>query len=284
MELIIRAVRFLTRGGADSRQMIVRLTGMIALVVLVWLAVRLTQNAGAPPPLQQHTLPEQGAITLMGAIEMDGSVSGTLEQGERHGWSFTGERGQLVDLRVFGDWDSTLELIAPGSDAAIAIDFNSGGGSTALLCGQRLLADGAYIAVVSGYLGVPNRDFGDYRLELSARPASDPVPIAYGDTISERAETCDGDFYLLDVEQGETLEIAITPEDGADLFARLLTADSARRLLLTSRETTNEAGQPIDLLRADILENARLLINVSRRIDHPPADYVMTVTHPQHDG
>lgn len=280
MEFIIKALRFLLRGGTDSRQIVIRLAGLVALVVFVWLAVRLTQNTGAPLPLPQHTLPEQGEITVIGAIEMSGTASGTLGQGERHGWTFTGERGQYVDLRVFGEWDSTLELIPPNGRESIAIDFSSGGGSAAMLCGQVLRTAGEYTAVVSGYLGLPDRDFGDYELSLTTRPASETVPVAYGDTVSGRVETCDGDFYLIDVEQGDMLEVTLTPDAGADLFARLLTSNSAREVLTISRSTTDDAGRAIDVLTAEFTQNAQLLLNVSRRIDHPPADYVMTISRP----
>jgi hypothetical protein len=213
-------------------------------------------------------LPTRGALTDSGTLTFGGTVSGTLAEGERQAWAFAGEQGQRVNLRVRGEVDSTLELIPPGGVDSIAIDFSSGGGHDAFICNQALYEGGVYRAVVSSYLGSPNRVVGSYELSLEAENAVETRPIAYGETLEGQLTTCDGDYYALAVEAGDTLRATLAADDGANLYLRLLSRRAATEALAFSRQ-----GDGGDVLEFTVETDGEVIIQVNRPPNEPEASY-----------
>ncbi|MBL8161444.1 MAG: hypothetical protein JNJ61_05610 [Anaerolineae bacterium] len=258
--------------GRSAHDIIIRVIGLvvIAIIVVLWTGQNRSPSSFAPD--NAALLPTRGALTDAGTLPMGATVSGTLLEGQRQAWLFEGERGQRVNLRVRGEVDSTLELIPPGQSDSIAIDFNSGGGYDAFICNQPLYESGSYRAVVSSYLGTPDRAVGAYELSLEAETAVETRPIAYGETVEGQLTTCDGDYYALAVEAGDTLRVTLTADDGANLYIRLLTRRAAAEVLAFSRQ---EDGQ--DVLEFTVEANGDVIIQVNRPPNEPEASYRLSV-------
>jgi hypothetical protein len=216
-------------------------------------------------------------LTEAGTLEVGGTVTGSLAKGERHTWAFEGTAGQRINIRVRGDWDSTIELIPPNGTESIAVDFNSGGGWQAFLCSQLLPRAGTYRAVVSGYLGLPDKDFGEYTLTIEEENYIEDRPIAYDETVETTLTTCDGDFYVIDVEAGDTLQVMLTPESGAEMYLRLLPDRYVGNPLAFGSDTVDDAGRAAEMFAVEIFESQRFFIQVDAPIDAPEASYTLTV-------
>ncbi|GEM_PF-5199232 len=274
MEFIIRIVRFVTRGDGSGRTMLIRLIGLIVIFVLVSIILR---TRPTPTFNQTDFLPTQNAFAIVGTLAFDETVSGSIGEAERDAWQFEGESGQFVNLRVRGDLDSTLELIPPDGDAAIAIDFASGGDYQAFLCAQFLRFTGTYTAVVSGYLGLPDRDTGDYTLSLEPAVFEDARPLGMGERASGQTDTCDGDFFTIEVEIGDPYEIVVTPEEGEVVFARLMPSRTASEPIAVSVNGTNADGRAVEIITGTETVNRTLLLNIRGIVDAPPVEYTVSL-------
>lgn len=235
MDVIFRFLRFLTIGSPDGKQIRIRLVGFAAIFVIVGIWGLNDRSQTPPSGIRGDTSPTLAPLSDAGTISVGGSVTGSLAEGERHAWSFEGQQGQRVSIRVRGDWDSTVEVYPPGGSQGIGIDFSSGGGVEAFLCSFRLSSTGTFHAVVSGYLGTPGRNFGDYTLSIREEGYVEERPVAYGATVEGRLSTCDGDFYTVAVEQGDTLEVRLTPLDNADIYVMLLPSRASDDLIAVGR-------------------------------------------------
>lgn len=276
MDALAGFLRFILR-ARSGRELILRLTGLIVIGVAVVIFTSDSRGRVAAPPDPIDALPTRGALTEVGTLAMGGTVSAVLGAGERHAWGFTGELGQRISLRVRGEIDSTLELIPPDGTESIAIDFSSGGGRDAFLCNLRLARSGTYRAVVSTYLGLPNYASGPYELSLAAETAIETRPIAFGTSIDGRLTTCDGDYYALDVQPGDTALVTLQPDAGANLYVALQARRDSTEILAFSRESTGADGAAIDSLNAEFNAAGTVILRVSRPPDEPEAGYRLTV-------
>lgn len=280
--LFIRLLRFVTLGNPSPQMMLFRLV-LLGVVFVVTVAISQNQSDQRVAFDPVITLPTRSANLLQGTLTLPRStVSGTLNKGERHAWQFEGERGQTVNLRVRGDWDSTLELLPPRSTQPIAIDFNSGGGYSAFLCNTTLYGPGLYTAVVSGYLALPDRDAGAYTLSLESSSVQEAIPIAIGETAAGLVDTCDGDFYRITVRKGDSFEVTVIPDGDAELSAVLLSSRySTTGALAVGRETTDAQGRTVERFSTTASADTELSIRVYSPMDVArDASYTIRVDAP----
>lgn len=125
------------------------------------------------------------------ALALDTPRSGTLQSGDaqlRSGefvdaYTFTGRRGQGVDIRLASDaFDPYLMIAGPGDFSAWNDDDNEAGGKNARLS-LTLPADGAYTIRATSY---ESGESGAYRLTVSAASpvsAANAAQIALGQTV-----------------------------------------------------------------------------------------------------
>jgi hypothetical protein len=277
MTIILKILRFVMSGGDSGREMRIRIVGVIVMVVVIS-AILMLRTSDVPTYNPGDLLPTQAALIVRGRLPLRGEASDVLsEASERHAWQIEAEGGEYVNLRVRGELDSTLEIIPPGFDRSTAIDFSSGGGNQAFLCMQSLRRPGLYTVVVSSYLAPPNRAIGAYSLSVEPAFFEEARPLAAGETLTGRTDSCDGDFYTLTVSTGEMFEVTVMPEPGRDVFARLYRSRTAGELLGFSRSMTDAEGRSVDVMTFTATATGTLTLNVSAQVDFPPADYSITV-------
>jgi hypothetical protein len=279
MNFIYSVFRLLSVGNPNPRQLAIRAVGLgvLILVAVIW-GINY-RNSLPPSGIRGDTSPTLSPLTDAGTLEVGGSVTGSLADGERHTWAFEGAAGQRVNIRVRGDWDSTLALLPPNGSQSIAGDFNSGGGWQAFMCNQLLRTAGTYRIVVSGELGLPDKNFGDYTLTIEEETYIEERPLAYGETVEGRLTTCDGDFYTVAVEQGDRLEVTLTPENGAKMYIRLLSSRTDDETIYYGQDTIAEDGRPQQVIAVDVRQNATIFIHVDVPIDEPEAAYSLSIGH-----
>ncbi len=273
---MIELLRFLTRGKSTPRMLTLRLAGLVAMAIVVYIFLSDTGVVQVGNPAGGF-LPTQAAVRSAGEIRLGEAVSGTVRPGERDGWIFRSERGQRVNIRVRSEWDSYLEVIPANGTQAVAVDANSGGQYQPFICNYRLGAAGAYQIVVSDFLGLPTPAAGDYELLVEAATHEDTRPIQAGETVDGVVDSCDGDFYLVNVKAGERLEVVVTVEGESPLYARLLNERGSDDTLAFS--TTNPANDGIvtDTFSVEILADGALIIQVGAPLDSDPIAYRLTV-------
>jgi hypothetical protein len=108
----------------------------------------------------------------VGTIVFGDSVTGEVsngEQGER--WTFEGETGQRVTIRMTGDFDTYLELLSPNG-TELTSDDDSGGNRTSLINSYYLPDNGTYTIIARGY---NDSATGAYELSLS-RGGTEALP------------------------------------------------------------------------------------------------------------
>jgi hypothetical protein len=264
-------------GSSDPKQLAIRVIGLIALVVIlvIWGATQRSQNSPVnnPGPLLTVT-----PLSDIGTLAIGDSVTGSLADDERQSWAFEGQRGQRVNVRVLGDWESTVELLPPEGARAIATDLNLGGADQAIFCNLALPASGTYHVVVGGGLGNSGMvTFGDYTLVLEEENYVEDRQIAYGDTVEGRLTTCDGDFYTLPVKEGDRLQVTLAPEGGAEMYLRLLPTRKDGQLIAFGRDALSADGQAQEIAAVQVLANSTFFIQVAAPYTAPEAGYTLTV-------
>lgn len=277
MNLLYSLYRLLTVGSPNRRQVGIRVVAIIIMfgVLIAWGVSYRSQ----PPPssIQVDSRPTEAPISSTGQVQIGGSVSATLAEGERQAWTFDGQRGQRLSIRVLGGWDSTLEIYPPNGRAPIGGDFNSGGGYQAFMCSYRLAYDGTWTVVVSGYLGVPGKNFGAYELRVDEENYVEERPIDFGGSVEGRLSTCDGDYYTITVKTGDSLRLTLTPEDGANLYMRLLPSRDSTDTVAISQSTTGEDGATQDVIAVRALQDTTFFINVTRAPGQHEGAYTLAV-------
>ena len=110
-------------------------------------------------------------IIEIGPVSVGVPAQGTLDVGQRQGWTLTGRKDQRVAIAVYGAWDSYVTLLMPEGTQSLAQDGFSGGYGQALISGVTLPMDGTYRIIVSG----ENGGAGNYELQVGKGAPAKPA-------------------------------------------------------------------------------------------------------------
>jgi hypothetical protein len=275
VNILLPLLRFLSIGDPDRKQLGIRLIAVAALVIVMVVWGINYRNQLPPSGIMGDTSPTLSPLEAVGTVDFDEPVEDSLGEGERHTWAFEGGAAQRVNIRVRGDWWANIELLPPNGDAPIA-RANSAQG--AFLCNFRLIGAGTYRVIVSGVRETGGKKFGDYELSLAEENYVEEQPINFGDTVESRLTTCDGDFYTIALEQGDRLQVTVTPETGAETYLRLLSQRERGDLIAIGQTVVGEDGQSQEVAAVEALVDATFFIQVQLPLDAPEASYSISVS------
>jgi serine/threonine protein kinase len=150
------------------------------------------------------------------SIDMDETVSGSLNVGSSQRWSFSGERGQVVSIVVSAEYDSTVTLIAPnGNQLAFNDDYTDLGDSRIL--DFELTTNGSYTIIVASF---DNSSGGSYTLSLSdvsstvssrsGQAAS--ASISMGETVSGTINVGGSQRWTFNGQSGQVVDIVVSAD------------------------------------------------------------------------
>ena len=174
-------------------------------------------------------------------IEYGSVVSGLLISGVEDEWSFFGNEGDVITIRMTGDFDTYLELM-DFSDYRFTYNDDGGEGRNSLISSFTLPITGTYTIVARGFRSSAQ---GDYTLELIVDSLADDttstsggggsstsgdggttttIPsdgsINYGDTISANLRSGNEDEWTFSGNAGDIITISMTA--GFDTYLELM--------------------------------------------------------------
>ncbi len=205
---------------------------------------------GADPSIQQLVLPEDGlyqaivrgeggatgrytlGLTLGqpaagppntdgGFLRYDTAVRDQVSGGADDEWVFEGAQGDEVTISLYSDeFDTELALLDPDG-ATLFADDDGGPGTSSLIQGLRLTADGTYTILAGGR----GDGGGAYLLSLVLSSAAladgtDGGPIDFGEVVEDVISDDDGDEWTFIGQAGDIVTIALTG-DGLDTLLEL---------------------------------------------------------------
>lgn len=162
-----------------------------------------------------------------GEIEYGETAQGTLALGDRHEWTFDGEKGDVVTIAMNagGDQDTFLELYGP-DDVFLTDDDDSGEDYNALIEYYELPSDGTYrIVACGGLFGVE----GAYELTLRLTQMVIEGTLDYGDEVEVTLTSGTRHHWLFDGERGDVVTISMTSDD-FDTYLELFAPDGVREM------------------------------------------------------
>lgn len=269
----------LLAGSTSPRQRAFRMIGLFFLILILVIWGINTRRQLPPSGIDGDFGQTLAPASERGVLAIGASVTGSLAADERHSWTFEGEMGQHVNVRMLSDWDSVVELLPSDGTQALATDPNYGGADQALVCNFPLPANGTYRVVVRGGTGNTGMEtFGDYTLHVEQEAYNEERLLSYGETVAGTVTTCDGDFYTIPVEAGDTLQVTLTPESSVELYLRLLTSRSSRDLVAFGSDAVGAEGQAQQMIAVDVLEATTFFIQVSKPYAIPEVDYTLTIS------
>ncbi len=149
-------------------------------------------------------------------IEYGDELQGSIRAGENEYWSFAGESGDQITIRMrSSDFDSYLALFGP-DDRYLISDDDSGGGLNSRIDRFVLPSSGIFNIVAMSYWDDTG---GDYTLELERTDSGRSIDeigggsLEYGDTVRERLNIWTGDVWTFSGEAGDRVSIRMSSND-----------------------------------------------------------------------
>jgi hypothetical protein len=149
-------------------------------------------------------------------IEFGDELQGSISARENHFWSFSGDSGDQITIRMrSSDFDTYLVLFGP-DDRYVTCDDDSGGGLNSMIDRFVLPDSGIFNIVAMPYWYDVG---GDYTLELERTDSGRSFTeigggsLEYGDTVHERLENWTGDVWTFSGEAGDRVSIRMRSND-----------------------------------------------------------------------
>jgi hypothetical protein len=145
----------------------------------------------------------------------------TLQAFEAHAWFFEGKAGDEVMVKVSplnGRLDLDIWLLNSRTERLTTSDAFLAGSPETIM--WQLPADEQYIVVVRDFFG----EAGDYVIEVNGRtipPASFAGTLTYGEPITPTLAPETSVFWQFDGEEGDTVDIFLTPLNDVDFLFTL---------------------------------------------------------------
>jgi hypothetical protein len=156
--------------------------------------------------------PAIGSISPQGgAIAYGDVVEAVLRSGDGDRYTFEGAEGDIVTIRMEGDFDTYLELYDP-NDSMLTSDDDSGGDLNSLIDSFVLPEDGTYAIVARPLSGDGS---GTYTLTLSVFDVSSlrqPGPIAIGESVMAELNGITGDIWTFVGSEGDAIQIEMVAD------------------------------------------------------------------------
>ena len=152
-------------------------------------------------------LMEKAVIVPPQPIEYGESVTGELTQPQGDRWSFSGEKGDIVQVTLTADYDNLLELRDSANEILIQ-DDDSGGSGNAAIAGFPLPEDGDYMIFVRAYDASYATDT-PYTLSFDKITVPLPGEIAYGTFVTTVLLSTEGDRWTFEGQDGDKVGIAV---------------------------------------------------------------------------
>lgn len=168
-------LRPILKDNPSPKVALLRLSPLLAIPVVIGIWGMWNRSQIPASGIAGDTSPQRAAARDVGTIRIGETVSGLLEPHAQDAWTIEGSEGQQIAIRVFSDWDSTLEFIAPDAREPSGIDFNSGGDYQPWIKDQTFYTDGPHRIIVSGRLGVPPGAAGAYELHVDLTGDNEPA-------------------------------------------------------------------------------------------------------------
>jgi hypothetical protein len=170
---------------------------------------------------------EEAASPEMGSLSYGDEVTGELDAGGHHFWTFEGQAGDAVTISMIGQGDLTdtyLELVGPDEEQ-LTTDDDSGEGSFALISDYVLQESGTYRITARSY----SDQSGPYTLTLDQVEITGET-IAYGDEASgELTEDTPRQYWFFEGQAGDVVTISMIGEgDLSDTYLELYGPDEMR--------------------------------------------------------
>jgi hypothetical protein len=158
-----------------------------------------------------------------GEIDFEETISGSIDEGGYHLWTFEGESGQTISISLTGNFDTYIQLYGPDG-FLVTLDYGSGSGSTSQISSYPLFADGEYTIIVSSFTSTS----GDYELSLlegapPPPPSEEQGSLEFGETGSGRLS--EGERHSWTFEGEEDQVISITMIGDFDTYLELYGPD-----------------------------------------------------------
>lgn len=155
----------------------------------------------------------------MGSVSLGDTISDTLDSGAEHVYTFTGERGTVINLIATTTLDFSPYLILRNSNAQELV-FDSGlSGQNAPICQYTLPYNGAYQVLVGGVGSAGRRD---YQLSLSEVNMEGEQPLEIGEIVTGVLSLCEEQHFRVRVNQGATVTITTRSERETNVETEML--------------------------------------------------------------
>jgi hypothetical protein len=200
------------------------------------LAIAETMQSQPPSetPAIGSTSPQGGTIAYGDVVETNiGDAAGDR-------YTFEGVEGDIVTIRMEGNFDTFLELY-DASDTMLISDDDSAGDLNSLIDSFVLPADGVYTIVARPLSSMAT---GKYTLSLSAFDMSSlrsPGPIAIGETVMAELNGITGDIWTFVGNEGDAIQIEMDAK--FDNYLELFDEDNSQ--LITDDDSAGNGNARI---------------------------------------
>lgn len=201
---------------------------------LLAIAETMQSQPASETPAIGSTSPQGGMIAYGDVVEA--TLSDTA--GDRY--TFEGTEGDIVTIRMEGNFDTFLELY-DASETMLTSDDDSAGDLNSLIDSFVLPADGVYTIVARPLSSMAS---GEYTLSLSAFDMSSlrsPGPIAIGETVMAELNGITGDIWTFVGSEGDAIQIEM--EAKFDNYLELFDEDNSQ--LITDDDSAGSGNARI---------------------------------------
>jgi hypothetical protein len=186
---------------------------------LLAIAESMQSQPPSETPAIGSTSPQGGMIAYGDVVETNiGDATGDR-------YTFEGTEGDIVTIRMEGNFDTFLELY-DASETMLISDDDSAGDLNSLIDSFVLPADGVYTIVARPLSSMAT---GKYTLSLSAFDMSSlrqPGPIAIGETVMAELNGITGDIWTFVGSEGDAVQIEM--EASFDNYLELFDEDNSQ--------------------------------------------------------